>query len=87
MTSWTDITIDELRAELDAYAGDEGYGPEDGWLSLNELAEELHVNRHTVSALLRQFIANGRVEQAQRRTRRIDGVRCWKRVYRLVDAE
>lgn len=85
MSGWDEISVDELRAEIDAYAGLDHYTAENGWLSLAELAERYKVSRHTMAAWLRGLLATGRVEQAERTGRRIDGHRYQLAVYRMVE--
>ncbi len=84
MSGWDEISIDDLRAEIDAYAGADTYTAENGWLSLNELSEHYGVNRHTMASWLRELLDYGRVEQAERPGRRTDGHRYPLMVYRMV---
>lgn len=87
MTGWDSITADMIRDELAGYTGDDGMGPEQGWLTVAELAERLRMNRHAVALWLNLQLAAGAVEQGERPARGIDGRRIRQRVYRLVDAE
>jgi len=87
MTSWADITVDELRDELDAYMGDEGMGVADGWYTVDELAALYGVDVHTVRNWIRQLAAQGRVEHGRRPARGLDGRRIRRKVYRLVEQE
>ena len=84
MTGWADITIEELRAELDAYAGEDGMGMAEGWYTMEELTALYKGERHTLQRWLTQLRERGRVEQGKRPDRAVDGRRIYRTVYRLV---
>lgn len=84
MSGWNDVTLGELLAEIDVYANEDGFTTEEGWFTLEEMTERYGVNRHRMSRIVAKLEARGRIEKAKRAARRIDGVRHWPVVYRLV---
>ncbi len=87
MRGWDELSLDALRAELDSYAGEPKCPASEGWRTIGELAAQFGVAQHTMSLMLAEYLAHGRVEQGERHGRRRDGVRCKTMVYRWVEKQ
>lgn len=87
MTGWADTTIEQLRAELDAYAGDDGMGTAEGWYTIEELAALYGCCRGSARNIVTRLLAEGRVEKGQRQARGSDGRRTHPTVYRMMIPE
>ena len=85
MSGWDGLSLEALRSELDTYAGGPLCPASEGWRTVDELAAQYGINRHTISMMIKTLMEHGRVERGERLGRRVDGVRCRQIVYRLVD--
>lgn len=84
MTGWADVSLAELRGELDAFISDDGMGIEQGWYTVLELARHYDCCQGTARGLAQRMVAEGKAEVGQRSTRGSDGRRIKSTVYRLV---